>query len=281
MPRGHTLGPLPLLLLLTSAQAAPVALLDVSSASVEDRFHTELRLLIGEVVLLDAPDDFRERSATQQLTSLEVVVPAGHTAVWLAPQDDEVLRASVAVVVANRAEVRTVEVPAVEGGPAHLALAVRAQLEARLADVPVPPPPSVPRRWHQVAAVSHTSVSGALRAGASATTRWSAGPLDRIGPRFMVEVGQDGLWLSPGVAARWSLWTFGADATVVHHPWASQLRPALWTGLQWTTPSGLSIGAEVSVLPLRDRVFEDSVLLYDSGRVELGTSLAWSIPTDG
>ena len=264
-----------------------MALLDVTTAPVEDRFHTELRLLIGDVVQIDAPEGFRERSATHQLTTLGPLLPAGHTAVWLAPQDGTVLRASVAVVVADRAEVRMVEVPAVDGAPAHLALAVRAQLEARLADVPIPPPPTPTptptptRRWHQVAAVSHTSASGDLRMGAGATTSWSLGPLDRIGPQLTAEVGQEGLWLSPGVAARWSLVTFGAEATLVQHPWGRQLRPAAWTGLQWTTPRGLSIGAAVSFLPVRDLVYEDGVPRYDSGRIELGTTLAWTLPTDG
>ena len=265
-----------------------MVVLDVSSEPVEDRFQTELRLLIEEVVLTDGPAGFVEAPSTEQLDALGPLLPAGQTAVWLSPAADGQLRASVAVVRDGRAEVRVVAVPDVDNAPAHLALAVREQLAARLADTPVPPPPPPPptpeptiRRWDSLGVSSSSSHTGDLRGGLLAATAWQVGPFDRLGPRLAVEVGADGVWLSPGVALRRSWWTAGGDLMVVQHPWGWQLRPELWTGAQWSPSPGWSVGAAVGVLPVRDVVYDGDQLRYDSGRAQLTAELLWTPREDG
>lgn len=262
-------------------------LLDLSAEPAEDRFQTELRLLLDEVVRTEGPPGFVDAPSTEQLDALGPLVSDGQTAVWLAPPSDGHLRASVAVVRDGRAEVRVVSVPDVDNGPAHLALAVREQLAARLADTPVPPPPPPPSpppgpdRWDSLGAVTSSGSAGDVRGGLLAATAWRVGPLDRLGPRLAVEAGPDGVWLSPGVALRRGGWTAGSDLMVVQHPWGWQLRPELWTGAQWRVRPSWSVGAALGLLPVRDVVYDADWLRYDSGRVQLTVELLWTPRDDG
>lgn len=258
-----------------------MAVLDLGQAPEEDRFQTELRLLVEDVVLVNGPPGFHESPATAQLDALVPLLPPGQTAVWLSPSSSGQLRASVAVVRDGRSEVRVVAVPPSDNAAAHLALAVREQLSARLADTPVPPAPDPgspgrPGRVDSMGVVSSLSATGLSRAGPLAATGWQLGPLDRIGPHMAVEVGRPGVWLSPGLRLRRGWWTAGSDLALAWHPWGWQARPELWTGLQHTARSGLTVGASVAVLPIRDVVYDAEQLRFDSGRAELSAELLWT-----
>lgn len=250
------------------------------------QFQTELRLLLEEIAVVPSPEGFLDATAAAQLAALRPILPAGGSAVWFDPSVPGTLRAAVATLDTGRADIRVVDVPADPSGAADLALAVRELLEARYADLPPPPPPPQPPapaappppvRWNLALVtldVPPTLVE--LRGGLALQTAWPVGELLRIGARLGVQGGGAGGWLQPGVDLQRGLWTAGGELSVVRHPWGTQLRPGVRGGVRWIGDKGLVLGADLTVLPIRDLVHRDQLLRYDSGRFEGGLEVGWA-----
>jgi|GEM_PF-5131178 len=256
----------------TASAGVPLVVLDRSTAPVEDRFSTELRLLLGDdVSVLDAPPGFSDSS---WLDALRPLVPAGHTVIWLDPAPTGVLRASVAVVEPGRAEVQVVEVPEEEGAEAALALAVHAVVATRYTlPAPLPPEPPAPSRRDTFGANTSSPTSGAVRGGIVVQTGWFIRPNTAVGPRLDLQLGADGLWLQPGIALQHGVFTVDTHLAVVRHPWGTFVRPGVRAGTRFGRERAIGVG--LTVLPVRDVVTEDDRIRYDSGRIELGLDLLW------
>jgi len=289
-------GPLPLLLLLTSTARAdlPVVVLDLGEAAMEDRFHVELALLLGgDLAIEPVGAESLQLGDGDWLDALRPVIPAGHAVVWLDPAAER-CRASVAVFNATRAEVQVVEVPPGEGAEALLALSVREVLSTAGAESPPPPPEptppppeSVPPRNEpvnpahpRVGATATTPMNGAVRGGAIVQTDWTLQPGLSAGLRLDIQAGAHGLWLQPGVQVTRGRWVVGTHAAVVRHAWGYMVRPGARLGMLVPLSEEHIPGVSLTWLPVRDIVHRDRSILYDSGVLELTLEYTWGRARD-
>lgn len=253
-------------------------LLDVSSAPVEDRFHTELRLLLGpDATVQEGPPAFASLPAGVRLDALRQAVANGATVVWLEPETNDLLRASVAVLGPDRAEVRVVDIPKDHGAEAVLALAVRTVMGTRFDTAPPPPPPDGPPPEPAVATRVGASATGTpqadLRGGVLVAPSWPLGDRLWAGARVDAQAGPAGVWLQAGPSLSKGHVHVDAHISLVRHSFGTWLRPGVRGGMAWPLTPHTDLGLQLTVLPLRDVVLRDGQGVYDSGRVELSAVL--------
>lgn len=270
-----------------------MVLIDLGEAETEDRFHTELALLLGDTPIT-RPATTQQLQVTDGgwLDALRPVIPDGHAAVWLDP-DPSRCRASIAVLSNTRAEVQVVEVPAGDGAEALLALSVREVLALINAapepveppapeSTPEPPPPVVPpepsptaRMRPRVGASVVAPQNGAVRGGGVVMANWKLRPNLSTGIRLGVQAGANGVWFQPGVHIARGRFTIGGQAAVVSHPWGVMVRPGVRLGMLLPVSESHIPGVSLTWLPVRDIVYGDGGVVYDSGRLELTLEYTW------